>query len=146
MTLAPGLEAVKWSVKKLQLDLSRSKLMSPLVPLKIGYEFLACHLGCAIYDDAPQMRELRAALRGTLEDDSYFWVERLNASECEPFHGIYFEGNSPYARVLIRLFGWLAFRVHFRRLSVAGPRFIYTHYLDTSCEDIRILESQSGAL
>ena len=58
-------------------------------------------------------------------------VLRLNASEYKPFHGICFEGNDPYTRVLIRLFGWLAFRVHFRRLAVSGPRFVYTQSLAT---------------
>ena len=141
VTLALGLEVVKWSIEKIQSDLGNSKLMSPLVPFKIGFEFLACHLGLASYDEAPQMQELRRALREMLEDDPCFEVERFNASEYKPFHGICFEGNSPYARVLIRLFGWLAFRVHFRWLSVAGPRFIYTQYLDTNREDIRMLAS-----
>ena len=31
---APGLEVVKWSIEKLDLDLSNSRLMSPLIPLK----------------------------------------------------------------------------------------------------------------
>ena len=114
--------------------------MSPLVPLKIGYEFLASHLGCAIYDKAPQMQELRIALINAIEDAPSFEVERLNASEYKPFHSICFEGNSPYSRILIRLFGWLGFRVHFRQLAVGGSRFIYTQYLDTGRENIRILK------
>src|SRR5262249_5927059 len=44
ITLAPGLEVVKWSIEQIDLDLSNSRLMSPMVPLKIGFEFLACHL------------------------------------------------------------------------------------------------------
>ena len=141
ITLALGLEIVKWSIEKIDLDLSDSRLMSPLVPLKIGFEFLACHLGTAIYDEAQQIQELRIALREMVEDDPCFEVERLNASEYKPFHGICFEGNDPYARVLIRLFGWLAFRVHFRRLSISGPRCVYTQSLATGSEDLRVLES-----
>jgi hypothetical protein len=146
VTLAPGLETIKWSIEQIQLDLSNGKLMSPLVPLKIGFEFLACHLGTTVYDEAPQMCELRTALCQMLEDDPCYSVERLNASEYKPFHGICYESTSPYARVLIRLFGWLAFRVHFRRLSVGGPRFIYTHYLDTGREDVRIPDHRSTHL
>lgn len=140
ITLAPGLEVVKWSTEKIDLDLSSCRLMSPIVPLKIGFEFLACHLGTAIYDEAKQMQELRTALYKMVEDDPCFEVERLNASEYKPFHGICFEGNEPYARVQIRLFGWLAFRIHFRRLSVSGPRFVYTQSLATGSEDLRVLE------
>lgn len=141
LILTSGLEVVKWAVEKVDHDLSNSRLMSPLVPLKIGFEFLACHLGAAIYDESEQLHELRTALHEMVEVDPCFEVERLNASDYKPFHGIYFEGNDPYARVQIRLFGWLAFRVHFRRLSVSGPRFIYTQYLATGKEDVRILES-----
>ena len=141
ITLAPWLEVVKWSIEKTDLDLSDSRLMSPMVPLKIAFEFLACHLGTAIYDEAHQIQELRTTLREMVEDDPCFEVERLHAAEYKPFHGVCFEGNAPYARVLIRLFGWLAFRVHFQRLAVGGPRFVYTQSLATGSEDLRVLES-----
>ena len=141
ITLAPGLEIAKWGIEQIDLDLSDSRLMSPMVPLKIGFEFLACHLGTTIYDETRQIQELRTALREMVEDEPCFELECLNASEYKSFHGICFEGNDPYARVLIRLFGWLAFRVHFRRLSVSGPRFVYTQSLATGSEDLRVLES-----
>ncbi|HYA41389.1 MAG TPA: hypothetical protein VEF34_08810 [Syntrophobacteraceae bacterium] len=137
--LAPGLEVIKWGIDKIDLDLSNSRVMSPIVPLKIGFEFLACHLGPASYDESQQMQEIRTTLREMAEDVSCFEVERLNCSEYKPFHGICFEGNAPYARVQIRLFGWVAFRVHFRRLAVGGPRFVYTQFLDTGREDLRVL-------
>ena len=35
-------------------------------------------------------------------------VDRLHAPEAKPFHGIVFEGNSPCAKVQVRLFGKLA--------------------------------------
>jgi hypothetical protein len=132
---------VKWSIEKIDLDFSDSRLMSPLVPLKIAFEFLACHLGTAIYDEAHQLQELRTALCEMVEDDPCFEVERLHATEYKPFHGVCFEGNAPYARVLIRLFGWLGFRVHFRRLAVGEPTFVYTQSLATGSEDLRVLES-----
>jgi hypothetical protein len=59
-----------------------------------------------------------------------------NYNKYEPFHGIVFEGNDPYAKVLIRLFGWLAFRVHFLRLACSGSRFVYTHRLDEQQEHV----------
>ncbi|MFH2000397.1 MAG: hypothetical protein ABIK28_11995 [Planctomycetota bacterium] len=141
ISLTPGLEVVKWSIEKIGIDLSNSRLMSPLVPLKIGFEFLACHLGTAIYGEAKPLREVRTALREMVEDAQCFEVERLNAAEYQPFHGICCEGNTPYVRVFMRLFGCLVFRVHFRGLAVNGPRFIYTQSLATGNEDLRLLES-----
>ena len=126
VTLTPNLEVIKWSHETITLDLSNNKTMSPLVPFKIAYEFLACHVGTAIYNENQLLNQLRAALREGTKDDPCFKVERLFASEYKPFHGICFEGNDPHARVQIRLFGHLAFRVHFLRLSVSGPRWIYT--------------------
>lgn len=145
VALGPTLEAAKWSIDRIEPDLSRSSLLSPLVPLKIAYEFLACHLGSAIYDEAKQMSELRLVLRDRVEENSCYSVERLHAPEYKPFHGILFEGNTPYAKVLIRLFGWLAFRVHFHNLAVNGDRFIYTHLLDTNIEDVRTLDNEEHA-
>ena len=63
---------MKWSIEKIDLDFSDSRLMSPLVPLKIAFEFLACHLGTAIYDEAHQLQELRTALCEMVEDDPCF--------------------------------------------------------------------------
>lgn len=143
--MGSNLEAVKWSVERIEPDLSRSTVLSPLVPLKIAYEFLACHLGSAIYDEARQMADLRVVLRDRIEDHPCYSVEWLNAAAYEPFHGIVFEGNAPYAKVLIRLFGWLAFRVHFKNLAVNGDRFIYTHLLDSNTEDVRTLGSEGRA-
>ena len=61
----------------------------------------------------------------------------------EPSHGICFEGNNPYAKVQIKLFGWLAFRVHFLHLSVGRPRFAYTHKLDTDEERVDAIDDQN---
>ena len=124
--LTPWLSVTKWSEEKITPDLTNNKIMNPLVPLKIAFEFLACHVGTAIYNENQHLNQLRAALREGTKDDPCFKVERLFASEYKPFHGICFEGNDPHARVQIRLFGHLAFRVHFLRLSVSGPRWIYT--------------------
>ena len=129
--VAPGVEVIKWSIEKLEVDLSRSRLINPIIPLKIAYEFLAILMGTVIYREVQEMTELRTVLLQNAENHGSFQVDRLNASEYKPFHGICFEGNSPHARILIRLFGWLAFRVHFKRLAFGGPRVAYTHYLDS---------------
>ena len=129
--LAFGVEATRWAVEKINHDLSGSSPLTPLVPLKIAYEFVACHLGTAIYDEALQMQEIRTMLLEGVKDHPSFEVERLEAPEYKPFHGICFEGNDPYGKVLIRLFGRLAYRVHFRWLAFDGSRFVYTHCLAT---------------
>lgn len=139
--VSSNLEAVKWAVDKIQLDLSGNRLMSPLVPVKIAFEFLACHLGTAIYQEIPPIEAIRNALLTLDAGSASFRVERLNASDYQPFHGIYFEGNDPHAKVLMQLLGWLAFRVHFPQLQVGGDRYRYTHYLESGEEDFRRIES-----
>jgi len=144
ISLGHGLEVVKWSIERIEPDLSKSVLLNPLVPLKIAYEFLACHLGCAIYSDEPQMSDLRMALCCGADSHRSYLVERLNMPEYKPFPGIVFEGNQPYAKVSILLVGWLAFRVHFKYLAVEGHRFSYMHKLDSNTDDICIFECEEN--
>lgn len=118
--------------------------MGTVIPLKIAFEFLACHLGTAIYNDLPQLAEIRQALHSGEDAFDAFHVERLNAEEYQPFHGLCFESNDPYAKVQIRLFGWLGFRVHFHRLAVGGPRVVYTYNLESNQESIRVIDNGSG--
>jgi hypothetical protein len=66
-------------------------------------------------------------------------VERLEAFEPRPFHGLVFEGNTPCASVQVRLFGQLAFRVRFAQLAIGGPRACYTHDLVTGRETLEAL-------
>lgn len=140
----PGLETITWTGEKAKLNLADSEITTPLVPLKIAYEFLACHLGEAIYDEAPQFEELRSALRTSDSSSTCFRVERLTAKDFKPFHGICHEGNAPYTKVQIRLFGFLAFRVHFVRIAANGPRFVYTHDLRTGMEDVSELTNHAA--
>lgn len=140
LEIAPGLEIAKWSIQRLALDLSCAELMDPSIPAKTAYEFLACHMGSTIYDGAPQLCEVRNCLTSGLLNPDSILVERFSSNKYEPFHGICVEGNDPYAKVQVRLFGSLAFRVHFRRLSSQGPKFIYTHRLDTKEEVVQVLE------
>ena len=143
VTVAPGLEIVKWEVTKLELALD-GPLMDSVVPLKIAFEFLACHLGTAVYEEAPPLDEVRRVLAGGSIDPNWVLIERLTAEKARPFHGIIFEGNAPHARFQIRLFGKLAFRVHFLRLAVGGSRGQYTHDLATNEERVRELEGNHG--
>ena len=139
--LHPGLETSKWDIEKIELNFNKTSLMNPLIPLKIAFEFIACHLGASIYSTEHQLAEIRTILsEQNTNDNECFQVDRLNAGEYKPFHGIVFEGNNPHAQIQIRLFGWLAFRVHFKQLQVNAPRCAYTHFLDTNIEDLRIIE------
>ena len=141
--IAPGLEVVKWTVQKIELDHSKGQLIDPLIPAKAAFEFLAAHVGTTIYDDVPPLSEVRQALMTSISETDAIRVERLSSNKYEPLHGIYFEGNDPHAKVQIRLFGWLAFRVHFCHLSIGGPRFVYTHKLDTAEERVDVIDNQS---
>ena len=67
--VAPGLDIVTWRIDEIQPDFSKSPLMNPLVPLKIAYEFLACHLGTSVYEDAPPLMEIRQTFQ-CLDTDS----------------------------------------------------------------------------
>ena len=135
IALSETIEVVKWSIESIQPALDGPQ-MDPAVPLKLAYEFLALHLGTAIYQDAPTLVAARVALTGCPIDSAHLLVERLQAPKAKPFHGILFEGNNPHSTVQVRLFGQLAFRVHFKKLSVGGPRFVYTHDLTTDEEHV----------
>jgi len=141
VTLPDGLAAVKWSIEQIHPALD-GPLLNPVVPLKSAYEFLALHLNTTVYEDAPALAAIRSALAGAPLDPAHLIVERLHAPKMNPFHGLVFEGNTPYAKVQVRLFGQLAFRVHFKTLAVGGPRFIYTHDLEANTE--HVAQSSSG--
>ena len=135
MAVADRFDIVKFSIEPRDPALD-GPLLSHLAPLKTAYEFLALHLNGAIYEDVPGLAAARAALRGGAFDAAHLLIERLNAPTAKPFHGIVFEGNDPYAKVQVRLFGQLAFRVHFKTIAVDGPRFVYTHDLESNAEHV----------
>lgn len=126
------LSVTKWGVTGVKPDLSGPPLHD-LVPIKTAYEFLAGHVGTAVYGDHPPLHAVREALRAGTPTEALV-VERLTANRTEPIHGILFEGNYPHAQVQVRLFGTLAYRVHFKNIAVSGSRFAYTHRLDTNEE------------
>lgn len=141
--LSRTIEVVKWSVTGLKPSLEGPRL-DLLIPVKSAYEFLSLHVGSAIYRDTRPLREIRQSLLDKRIDDEQTSVERLHAPDAKPFHGLAFEGNDPYAKVQLRLFGQLAFRVHFKRLSVSGPRGMYTHDLASNEESVlKLLEDDA---
>lgn len=141
--LSPGVRVVKWSVAGLT-PLLDGPLLNLLVPAKSAYEFLALHVGTSIYEDTSPLLAIRRALTSGILDEHAIEVERLHAPEARPFHGLVFEGNTPYAKVQVRIFGRLAFRVHFKWLSVAGPRCMYTHDLSANHESVAQLPPNEG--
>ena len=131
---APGIVVTNWLVDSIAPDLNGPEI-DPIVPTKIAFEWLALHCGSAIYENPPQLASIRRQLiEGKLSGDE-IRVQRLEAQNCRLFHGLAFEGNSPGARVQIRFFGSLAFRVEFSRLSVSGTRYGYTHDLVSGHDD-----------
>lgn len=125
--LLPGLTIINWATDKAEPDLGGSPV-NELVLVKIAFEFLALLSGTAICNDTPHLNEIRGVLKGS-GDTTGFSVERLLAPTYAPFHGLCFEGNSPHAMVQVRLFGRLAYRIHFYRLALDAPKAVYTHDL-----------------
>lgn len=147
-SIAEGLNVVKWSIEGIELDLGQSKVIDPLLPAKIAFEFLALCAGEAICSRDGRLPELRRILTTGIDwDDSILRVERLHAGDPRPFHGICNEENPQYSQVQVRLFGCLAYRVHFPRLYIEGGRFAYTQRLATGQQDVRIVggRESSGA-
>lgn len=139
-----GLQVIKWSVGSLQPTLDGNPLSDQVV-LKIAYEFVACIVQSQVYCDIPVLFAVRRTLHDQLDPGAILWVERLHASKYDVFHGVAFEGNQPYAVIQVRLFGWLAFRIHFHGLAINAPCIVYTHRLDTNKDSWSIAEkSQNG--
>jgi hypothetical protein len=132
VSLGHGLEIVHWEADRIEPVLG-GKLMSELVPLKIAYEFLALHLYGETHRRDAALEEIRLSLRGLLRESTSWSFEHLHAT-YEPFHGIALQQARPRVIVHVRLFGWLAFRVHFAGLAFEGPQFVYTHRLDSGTE------------
>ena len=125
---APGIIVTNWSLDSIKPDLNGAE-MAPIVPAKIAFEFLALHCRSKIYENPLQLASIRGQLRDGKLTGNEIRVQRLEAQNSRLFHGLVFEGNSPGARVQIRLFGSLAFRVEFNRFSISGTRYGYTHDL-----------------
>jgi hypothetical protein len=134
--LSPSVSIINWPTDKAKGDFSRGTPLNDLVVVKIAFEFLALISGTEICNDTAQLNEVRHALK-CARGSAALSVERLLAQDYAPFHGICFEGNDPYVKIQVRLFGRLAYRVHFRRLSLDQRKIIYTHNLKSGHEDVR---------
>ncbi len=134
--LAPGLTVVKWSVDGLKPVLGGNRLRDSVV-LKMAYEYIALHLGGAVYQRSPQLDRLREmVLRGEQGGRAYR-IEHLSTRKYVALHGLSLEAPSPYSVVRICLFGWLVYRAHLLELAIQGPRLIYEHDLKSSHETLR---------
>lgn len=116
--------------------------LSPLVPLKVAYEFSALLGGSLIY--RPEFQHIRDVLvnqDSNLADGmvTYNWAGKPDA-----FHGIAFEGNEDIAQFQVRFFGLLAYTVRFPKIAIEHPRYVYTHRLDTG-EDGAHLANDDGS-
>ncbi|MCE2522626.1 MAG: hypothetical protein J4F49_05330 [Rhodobacteraceae bacterium] len=135
--ITSGLTVTKWYLHSIEPDLSGAEI-DPIVPAKIAFEFLALHCKNGIYENPQQLASIRRQLvEGKLTGNDIH-VQRLEAQNDRLFHGLVFEGNCPGARVQIRLFGSLAFRVEFSRFSVSSTRLCYTHDLLSGKEGMRV--------
>lgn len=127
--IATGTSIIKRVATDVGPDLSSGKILDPLVCLKITYEFAALLFGPPVFADNPALKKVRRTLREQDSKSNIFSVEPLMAKEYAPFHGIMFEGNDPYAKFQIRLFGRLAYRVRLPNLSFNHKPIAYTHVL-----------------
>ena len=129
-------EFIKWSVDSLNPVLD-GPLIGDDLPLLMAFEYLACCLGVSIYDY--KLDPIRDSIRNKQASTDCYKVERLLGPENAPFHGLFIERNAPYVKIQIRLFGSIAFRVHFLQLVIGGNRFVYTLNLKEQTEHLQVL-------
>lgn len=120
-------------------DLKGGEALTPLISLKIAYEFAALSFGSTmLVHDNPALREIRRALLQGDAGSPVFNVQEMIARDRtpRPFHGIALEENKPYSVIQVRLFGYLAYRVHFPNLALQREPFGYTHDLQHATESL----------
>lgn len=133
--LSKTLSLINWPTENPKLDLGCAPRLDDLVSVKIAFEFLALMSGTAICHTSLQLDEVRRVLRCAHKSKAVD-VEPLLAPDYSPFHGICFEGNDPHVKIQVRLFGKLAYRVHFRQLALNVPKVVYTHDLKSGDESV----------
>jgi hypothetical protein len=134
--LAPDFYVIKRMAFDGGPDFAEGESLKPLVSLKIAYEFAVLSFGPPVLVDNPALNEIRRTLHECDAESLPCRVDSLVARDrkYQPIHGIAFEGNHPHATIQVRLFGYLAYRVHFPSLCFDHKPFAYTHYLDTGEE------------
>ncbi|MBS1874316.1 MAG: hypothetical protein JSU00_13960 [Acidobacteria bacterium] len=127
------------AIKKDAAIAPRLKLNSPdvkpLLVIKIAYEFLALHVGSGIFH--PSLDRVRDSLRLRDLSPDCCLFEELHASSYGPFHGLLISQREPVV-VVVRLFGYLVYRVSFPSVGVpvGTPLAGYTLCLDSGEEDL----------
>lgn len=133
--LGSGVKVIKWNEHPANPAYTELQL-SPLVALKIAYEFAALIVGKAIY--RPELQHIRDVLVHQNEDLAKALVTYNWAHKPDAFHGIAFAGNNPTAQFQVRLFGLLAYTVCFPKIAFNHAPIAYTHRLDTNEHWVRL--------
>ena len=124
----------RWSIKGLKATLG-NRTINDLALVKIAYEFIALTVGTSIYDHA--FDRYREILQGNQSSINAIRVEYQRAPQYLPFHGVGLDQVSPYVIVQIRLFGMLAFLIHFSNISIKLPCIYYTQDLEKKKDYVR---------
>lgn len=75
--ITPAIRVVKWEIRDVKLALTGPPI-DPVVPVKTAYEFLALHMGSAVYGNSPPLEETRRVLQGGQLDPQ--WLSTLRAT------------------------------------------------------------------
>ncbi len=138
--IASGIEIIEGQTEGIGPALEGGGSVPDAWPLKTAYEFLALCMGRAIYE--PTFDPFRQVLRTGKWNEEAVTVERLQSEHLAPTHGLLLEKNDPHARVQVRLFRRICYRVHFRRIAVSGNRWLYHQDLAKPSEVIAIHEPE----
>jgi HNH endonuclease len=133
--LGSGVKVIKWNEHPANPAYTELQL-SPLVALKIAYEFSALIVGKAIYRS--ELQQIRDVLMSQDEDVAAGMVTYNWAHKPDTFHGIAFAGNKPTAQFQVRLFGLLAYTICFPKIAISYSPIAYTHRLDTKEDWVRL--------
>jgi hypothetical protein len=145
VSLGTKIEAVNWDHVTARMDFDGALDLSSLVPLKAAFEFATLLIGTSAYAAAP-LAHIRSILLEQDEKAAAALVTFGHAGDYRPLHGLLFEGNSPEARVQVRLFGKLSYRVTLPSIAINAPRFSATMDLASRAVDfVDHSDSQSDA-
>ena len=146
VTVAEGFDVVKWSITSIDEALETEQCIvrfdggeetlqrAGIALLKLAFEYLALHLGLAIFDS--RFDPIREALKHNNPSLCQHRVERKRGSKLMPYHRLIVEKKPTHVVVQIRLFGELIYRVHFPHLPPGEgfERCTYTHDLTSNAD------------
>ncbi|MCP5109263.1 MAG: HNH endonuclease [bacterium] len=129
VNIVRGYDVTVRPVNKIQPALD-TRIEMKIPTLKIAYEYLALHLGTTVL--CPHLDPVRDALAGRTDLPDFCSVEPLRGKEYQPIHGLSFDPSERHATVLVVLFGWLIYRVHFHGIVIGDSEFLaFTFHLDS---------------